>query len=188
MNAFDPIPHVYTMDGVRVPSVTQIVNHFCPPFQADQFYLDKGSAVHAALAMIALGIEFDPVDERIAGKVEAGRRFFRDCKPTVGHVEKHLFSAHFRFAGTLDLSARIDGHIVIIDWKSRLTKSVQWQLGGYAALLKEETGLDAKRGYGVQLNDDGRYQVGETYDLIRSGREFLGMFGNYNALKREGFI
>jgi hypothetical protein len=188
MNTFDPLHHVYTIDGQPVPSVTQVLSAMVPQWQPDDpWYMERGTAVHAAGALIAyddLG-EFDPV---IAPQVEACRLFYKDFRPVVRHVEEPVYSKLYRFAGTLDLGADITGKPTLIDWKGSLPKSVQWQLGAYSIAARETLGTNYKTGFGVELRNDGTYKKGETYDLVRAGREFLGFLTAFNSMKREGYI
>jgi hypothetical protein len=187
MLTFDEQAHRYTLNGRPVPSVTTVLRAVIPHFDADDWYLQRGTAVHACAALIAQGKDFD-ADPQINGQVAACRKFFADYRPTVLHVEQRVASTAYGFAGTLDLVCAVDGEVFLVDWKSTLTKTVQWQLGAYAVGLKESCGLSVKKGFGIELKADGTYKAGETYDLTRAGREFLAFLGSYNAMKREGII
>jgi hypothetical protein len=185
LNTFDPIAHAYTIDRRPVPSVTEIIGAFVPQWQASDWHLERGTAVHACAALVARKRRFQH-DPAITGQVNACRLFFADFAPVVLHVELPVFSALYQYAGTLDLVIEHDGKPCLVDWKSTLTKAVQWQLGGYAVALKESVGLTVKHGFGVELRDDGKYQKGEVYGLEKAGREFLAMRTVLGAMKREG--
>ena len=73
---FNEAAHQYTLNGHDVPSVTQVLGDVLPGWRADDWYLERGRAVHACAAMIARGEEFDH-DSVIAGQVAACRRFFQ---------------------------------------------------------------------------------------------------------------
>ena len=76
---FDAATHTYTANGKVVPSVTQIISELLPmQFKCDDWYLQRGSAVHACAAMIARGANFD-FDERISGQVAAIKKFLEKC-------------------------------------------------------------------------------------------------------------
>ena len=67
---FNDATHEYRIGGRFVPSVTQVLGDLLPCFQAGEWYLERGRAVHACAAMIAKGIAFDH-DEQIDGQVMA---------------------------------------------------------------------------------------------------------------------
>lgn len=183
---FDEARHVYTLDGRRATSVTEALS-IVPHWEASDWYLDRGTQVHSAAAYIARGIDID-FDPLIAGQVQACRAWIHDFQPKVMHVETRVASALYGYAGTLDLAIEVGGKPYLVDYKGTLSKSVQWQLGGYSVAAKEWLGISFKHGFGVELKQDGTYRTGETYDLVRAGREFLAFLGAYNSMKREGVL
>lgn len=191
MNTFDQETHTYTIAGRTVPSVTQVLNDLIPSFQADEWYLQRGTAVHACCAMIAQGKAFEH-DPQIAGQVAACRRFFAEVKPVVMDVERRMYSTRYWFAGTFDMLCDIDGKLLLIDWKASIGESLPYQLGGYSLLNEMSTGrLDVKYGAGVQLNDDGTYKMTRVYDLRSYKNGFLALLSAYNIrrackVKEEG--
>lgn len=184
---FDPTPHIYRIGGQVVPSVTEALGGIVPQWKASEWYLQRGTAVHACAALI-MRDQLQSWDPQITGQVVACQAWKRDFSPRVLHVETQVYSLAYRFAGTIDLAADIGGRLVLCDWKSTLTRSVQWQLGAYAIGMKETHGTTFREGFGIELRDHGAYQVGETYDLTRAGREFLAILGAYNCMKRERVI
>jgi len=181
---FDADAHVYRLAGKIVPSVTNVLRGVVPQWMASEWYLQRGTAVHACAALVSRGVDFD-FDPQIAGQVQACRQWFKDFQPTVLHVETRVFSQLYGFAGTFDMAIDRDGILFLVDWKASISKAIQWQLGAYAIAAKESLGITFKQGFGVELRADGKYQTGETYDLTRAGREFLAILGAYNAMKRE---
>lgn len=186
MNTFDPATHTYTIDGRVVPSVTQVLNDLLPCYQATEWHLQRGTAVHASAAMIAQGKTFD-YDPQITGQINACYRFFADVKPVVLYVEKQVYSKKFGFAGTMDLMIEsLSGFpfATIVDWKASFSASLPCQLAAYALAFEDSTPCHIKQGFGVQLNDDGTYRMSEVYDLRRYKTAFLNMLGAYNV-RRE---
>lgn len=184
---FDTETHTYAIDGRRVPSVTEIVNTVVPQFQADAYYLQRGSAVHACAALIAKGQDFT-CDPRIAGYVEAIRLFYTDFAPVPMVCEEPMYSARLRCAGTPDLLSKMHGAgLVLIDWKNSLSKAVKWQLGGYSALLREQ-GHKVKSCFGVELHENGTYKKGDTYSAADCERGFLAIYSAFSEMKKEGVI
>jgi len=188
MNAFNAETHTYSINGVTVPSVTQVLNDLIPGFQAGEWYLQRGTAIHACAAMIARGVAFEH-DPQISGQVAACRRFFAEVKPFVMHVERSLFCSRAGFAGTFDMVANVCGKIMVVDWKASISNALPYQLGGYSLLLDENAGNSLKEsgvaysvryGCGVQLNDDGTYKMTRVYDLRGYKNGFLALLSAYN--------
>lgn len=173
--------HEYRLDGARLPSVTEIISDLIPGFQAGEWYLERGTAVHACAAMIAQGQEFE-YDPQISGQVAACRRFFAEVKPLVMEVEYRVHSRPYQFAGTLDMLALIDGLPAVVDWKAHVDQRCGWQLAAYAMCLP---GPQIKIGYGVQLNEDGTYKM-TPFKLAPYAREFLAMRAVFGIRERMG--
>ncbi len=192
MNTFDAATHSYTIDGRKVPSVTQVLNDLIPGFKAGEWYLNRGQAVHACAALIAQGVAFDH-DPAIDGQVRAVRRFFAEVKPTVIAVEKQVYSARYQYAGTLDLLIHTDIGGCLIDWKSTLGPSVGYQLAAYSQALtetKSAAGTNAcvapRTGYGVEIHEDGTYKMSAGYDLRHFRQGWLSLLTVYNIRRKAG--
>lgn len=186
MNTFDAETHTYMIDGRPVPSVTQVLSDLMPGWKASEWYLNRGTAVHACAAMIAKGVDFD-YDPLIEGQVTACKRFFSEVKPYMlyGMTETRFWSSKYKFAGTLDLAAIVSYKTCIIDWKASFATALPYQLAAYSILVQEclqEGGIN--HGFGVQLNDDGTYRMSEVFDLRRYKQGFLALLSAYN-IRRE---
>ena len=180
---FDPIKHIYRLDGKIIPSVTQILNELVPiQYKAGDWYLQRGRAVHAAAAFIARGIDFD-FNEQIAGQVAAIRKFFAEVKPDVKFAEERVSSRLYRFAGTLDLYAKIKNRYCLIDYKSSISvEHIGLQLAGYAITFNREV----ISGIGVAIKEDGTYSMTEPIRLHHYEREFLALRATYAVRERLG--
>lgn len=193
MNTFDATTHTYKIDGGAVPSVTQVLSDLLPGWQASEWYLQRGTAVHACCAMIARGVAFTH-DPAIDGQVMACRRFFREVRPRVlvGTTERSLFSTRYKFGGTMDLAALIGKDRTIIDWKASFGAALPYQLAAYSILYQEVfRGCVINRGVGVQLNEDGTYKMSQVYDLRNYKYGFLALLSAYKIrlackVKEEG--
>lgn len=176
---FDEATHTYTIDRKPVPSVTQVLSDLLPSWQASEWHLQRGQAVHACAAMIALGQDFD-FDPQIEGQVIACRKFFAEMNPAVIDVEKELYSEQYRYAGTMDMLCRLGRYTVVLDWKASFSASLPYQLGGYAIIA------NVSHGVGVQLLEDGTYRMSEIYGLRRYKTGFLALLSAYNIRKECG--
>jgi hypothetical protein len=182
---FDAATHTYALNGIRLPSVTGIVNAVLQPdySYADEWHMERGQAVHKAAELIGLGKHLAPVCDAIAGRVEAVRKWYADHPGfAVTAVERRVHTQSY--AGTLDLWGEESGKHILLDWKCGPHVTTCWQLGGYAHALKSETGIEVRRGRGVTLNDDGTYTETEDYDLRRYATEFQWVLGVYR-IKQE---
>ena len=179
-NRFDQASHSYSISGVEVPSVTRILREVLPEAFRDamQYYMDKGTAVHACAAMIAQGRSFT-CDPEIELPVSACRKFFQDMKPVVQSVEQQGYSTLYQFAGTKDCFALIDKKLTILDWKSKKSEIAEIQLGGYGLLTPTAT-----HGMVVELGADGKYKRSEHFKLDRKKNEFLAVRSVYSIKQR----
>ena len=172
-NTYDPETHTYRIDGVAVPSVTQIVdvitaserNAINPAVLAQA--ARRGTLVHEYTESIDYGIPLDEieVEPALAGYVQAWLRFKRDWLFTPLHIEKPLYGEVGGYAGRIDRIGTIAGHLGIVDVKTtssfdRLAKiALACQLQGYYGLCLENLmpPIDFLRG--VQLKNNGTYTV-----------------------------
>ncbi|GIU74786.1 MAG: hypothetical protein KatS3mg004_1873 [Bryobacteraceae bacterium] len=172
---FDAAAHSYTIDGRQVPSVTQVleavglINYSHIPWGTRQMALDRGRAVHEAIALDLEGdLDDESADEAgILGYVEAARsaRAALGILVPIAHEER-VYHRQLDYAGTLDL--RVDG--LILDWKTNQAEYwVRFQLAAYAAALSSmclrsgQTHWSAGivRRICVELHEDGTYRLME---------------------------
>jgi hypothetical protein len=184
---FDASTHQYTVDGRRVPHVTAVLNDLIPCFRADDWYLERGRAVHACAALIAEGKAFSN-DPQIDGQVSACRRWFSDFKPTVIGVEIVVASRRYQYAGTADMCCSITGStkLIVVDWKASISKSLPYQLAAYSLAFREMGHVIVNNGVGVQLSDDGSYKMTDIYDLRKYEQKWLGLLTAYNVRRECG--
>lgn len=173
----------YQIDGRPVPSVTEIIRELFPCWQADEWHLQRGTAMHACCALIAQGKEFtfDPVLE---GRITACRKWFAAFKPEVLEVEAARTITLHQFGGRPDLICRIAEHEYVVDWKSTLNKEVELQLGGYSILSR------CQHGMAVELRDDGTYKI-QAYDkraMHLARNTFLACHVVYGIKQKWGMI
>jgi hypothetical protein len=181
---FDKDSHQYYIDDRPVPSVTQILGEVLSgaTWKASEWHMQRGTAVHACMALLAQSKCFD-YDIEIDGQVTAGRRFFAEIDPRVLYVEQRYYCDAYQFAGTVDLIAVLKNKITIIDWKSALSPIAEIQIGGYGLLYPQAT-----HGMVVALQEDGNYKCGQIFKLERKKAEFLACLSVYNLMKRLGLI
>lgn len=178
---FNADNHTYWLGDRRLSSVTEVISRVAPHRDVDDWYLQRGAAVHAAIQLELRGeLDWSTVDERIKGRVEASLAFIRDEQIEPEIIETPMCSRRYHFAGTVDVFCECR---TIIDWKGSLAPQVEPQLGGYALLL-EEYGTPAGLAVAVETRDDGSYKCRwlKAAELRRAKSTFLGMLTTYNWL------
>lgn len=185
--SFDEEKHLYTLDGVAIPYVTQIIKATVGiAWEADEWYLNRGRAVHACAEMVARGVSFE-CDERIRGHVEALRAWFRDNWPIVHLCEQPMASRLYQFGARPDLIATLGKDLVVVDWKNSLDRErALLQLGAYAIAAAESAGFDITKGLAVELSETGKYRQTGLMDLRRARNEFLALRTTYAIRERVG--
>lgn len=184
---FNAERHEYTIDGRRVPYVTQVLADLVPGWRASDWFMQRGRAVHACAALIAQGKEFT-ADERIKGQVSACRKFFAHIQPKVKGIEVQVYSSKLQYAGTADLIAKIPGRFVVADYKATLTETVPLQCAAYAIAYEEQGGERVSYGMGVELHENGTYRLSDIYDLRRYKSEWVAMLTTYRVRERLGCL
>lgn len=177
MNSFDEATHIYRIDGVEVPSVTQICSILtASKYTGNQSIIDaaraRGTAVHELCEAYDYGT-LEEVPTELAGYVKAWMDFCRDYRPEWLYIEHQLYSHRLGFAGTCDRIGVIDGKTRVVDIKTttsmdRLSKlALVEQLAGYELLAQENAlPVDGYYSMGVQLKKDGSYTVHEIKTLV----------------------
>lgn len=158
---FDPEKHEYRLDGRRVPGVTETIGAIAPHREVGDWYIERGAAVHAAVALALQG-QLDPasVDPRIQGRVDAVMKFLGDTGLACVAQERPMVSKRYRFAGTMDyLGETSTGDRILCDWKGSLAPQVEIQMGAYNLLLAESQWKKCDRAVAVETHDDGTYKA-----------------------------
>ena len=186
---FNEEDHTYTIDGCPVPPVTHVIkNTVGTGWEASPWYLQRGKAIHACAAFIAQGIDFK-FDERLAPYVAALKKFFKEIHPEVYGQEIRVGSSLYQFAGTLDLNCKISTNNCLIDWKHSIDKHrIPLQLGGYSLAFKETFGKEINYGFGVEIRENGTYNMTKIIDLHIPRNEFLALRTTYRIKERCGEI
>lgn len=153
----------YTKDGKRCPGVTTIVSRFKDAgglihWAWQQGYdgidyrqkrdeaADAGHLAHDFIECDIHGRELpdtsknDPELVKLALKaLEAFRDWKSQVKLEIIETETPLVSERYRFGGTFDALARVNGKIVLLDWKTSNAVYSDYiaQVGAYGELLME---------------------------------------------------
>lgn len=163
---FDETAHQYYLEGMAVPSVTQLVSPLGDDLDAEleltmEAAADRGVTMHGYIAHRLGGGE--PEEFELPGQyqpyADAVELFLGEHKVVPMLIETAL--AGEGYAGTPDLVGEFDGTFSILDWKfvSQLCKAkVGAQLFGYRELC-EANGIYPEKLYAVQFLRDGTYRL-----------------------------
>lgn len=179
---FDEETHTYTVDGVVVPSVTQI----CEPITAGKYppsgvveqAARRGSRIHELCALYDMDALPDEFEGDLLPYVQAWANFCRDYSPEWLYIEKPMYCGitikaadHYEeriVAGTLDRLGVVGGKTVVVDIKTaqsldRPAKiALACQLAAYAELARRSALLPPfvrQDHFGVQLLKTGTYRI-----------------------------
>ncbi len=186
--AFDPESHVYTLDGLVVPSVTQVLQGagLVDFSHVSKGVLDRasafGTAAHMATALEdEKSLDIFSMDPELQGPVDAWNKFKQDIGFIPEIIEIPLYSDKYKFAGTPDRFGMIDKDKVLVDIKTgAMTKATAIQTAGYEILAPYKI----KRRIGVQLLMDGTYKVHE-YKEKSDKAVFLSALNIFNYKRRS---
>lgn len=130
MLEFEPINHVYTLDGIQIPSVSEILRFASKELyantsvQAMEIAADRGTRVHAATEALDRYGTAD-IDPDIEPYVRAYAKFLRDNDIRWESIEEHVVGrdekGNGEYAGTLDRFGIVNKTWTLMDIKTTKT-------------------------------------------------------------------
>lgn len=173
---FDEPTHTYTLDGVRLPSVTQVLKPLYNFAGIDPEVLrakaELGTAVHRACELL----DNDDLDEEsddgraalvpIAGYLAGYKLFKAEKRLSIIANEKRMHHPVHRYAGQIDRSYAMGGHVWDVDLKSTVSMSpiVGLQTAAYTEMFRAHGRKNPARRGALQLFPEGRYKLHEFTD------------------------
>jgi hypothetical protein len=157
---FEPVAHTYKMDGVHVPSVTQVLqiledfSGIAPHIlEAARLF---GSHVHDAVALDIRGrLDWANLDVALVRYVQGWRNFKADSGFVTLASEAVVGHRVHRYAGKLDLRGVLNKRRSLIDVKSgQLPRTVGPQTAAYNEGGHDTHGIKCERRYCLQLNPE----------------------------------
>lgn len=177
---FDAASHVYTLDGMVLPSVTTILGAVYPELwqYCGDFAKERGSHVHEAIDLYLGGdLDEDFLSPSIEGYVRAAKAAIAEIGIEIEGHELRMASRSLGIAGTADIVGTIKRgtkpRLAIVDWG---TGDKGWagglQTSAYAALYQEQTSLPVSLRFAIHLKADGQFTPHE-YKSREDFPEFL---------------
>jgi len=188
--SFDEPTHTYSLNGQNVPNVTSVLNDLLPCWQADDWYLQRGKAVHACAAMIGKGIEFN-YDSQIEGQVKAIKKFWQEIKPQPIAIEEKCASVKYGYACTPDLIAvtTYSKRKFVFEYKASFSVSLPYQMVAQSIAWAESNKTkELTHGMGIEIHQDGNYKLSGMYDLRKYKAGWLALLGAYRIRVKHGII
>lgn len=172
--------HRYFLDGVEVPSVTQVLEPLTDYSHVPPAILEHarqiGTAVHRACELLDRDdLVVESLDPRLVGYVAAWRRFKEETGFVIEFNETQVFSRIYHCAGTLDRIGLLRGvagkprALVEIKTTADFMPAFGPQTAGYHMMVPESGLMDkrtaaAMRRWAVQLREDGSYRIEQYFD------------------------
>lgn len=167
---FDESNHVYRVDGVVYPSVTQILESAGLPdlsrVPADilEWKADIGRKVHKAIEFDDDGdLDFDFLPVELRPYVEAYRKFKTESGFEPLAAEEPIFHPVYKYPGKPDRIGLLNGRIVLIDYKTGMIdlKCVGPQTAAYKKAWDEvhQRKDQIVRRFALKLSNDGTYKL-----------------------------
>lgn len=159
---FIPETHTYRLDGAEIPGVSKIIAFagLSDMTWVSEEALKRGSYVHQALEFEDLGdLNEADLDEKLKGYLKAWRTFKADFKAEIHCVEQKVHHPIYRYGGTLDRIAKIEGHFCVIDIKSG--SPAAWhpiQTALYSMTQDAPHGPGCPRRAAVYVTPEGKYR------------------------------
>jgi hypothetical protein len=165
MFEFEPEDHSYTLDGERLPSVTQIIapltDYSSVPVGVLEYARARGEAAHRTCELWDKNdLDMDSLNPNLNGYLDAWKAFAQHFKPRWGTIETPIYSSTYRIAGTPDRTGQIDFKSVILEIKAtaELMPATGVQLSGYDLIAEEMYGSKVDELWAVQIRADGTYR------------------------------
>lgn len=200
----------YIIDGLWYPRVTRIVSIKNKPGLSNflnevgengaksisEKSAEEGTLVHQVAESIFLGEDPD-IPESIAPAMGALRSFLKAKEIEVRRedVERRIFHPEHRYAGTIDLIARINGRLGVLDIKTSqaIYRDYNLQTSAYTeALLPEFPELSTR--WILRIDQSSRCGVCGANKRIKGGREKIRppkggvACANHDWLEVEGIV
>lgn len=155
---YDDKAHSYKVEGVKVPSVTRVVDG-CFPKDLTHWALSIGQEEYDKIISEALEVGNDTHQwiedyinfghactdpgHHIFEPVKAFLKWTEEYKPEWIDAERKIYCDKYKYAGTVDAVAKINGRVCVIDFKTskKIYKPYHLQVTAYAQAIKRMDGL-----------------------------------------------
>lgn len=195
MLSFDPRIHRYTVNGLKYPSVTEVLqlagigpDYSNIPSVILEQKRDLGTFVHEACEYVDMGAEV-PDYPGADGYIQAYRNFKGDYGFEPIEAELQISHRILKYAGTIDRIGPIKNNLAVIDLKTTASIEIGYvgpQTAAYEEAYRLLTGIKKKLPrYTLQLKPDGKYKL-EQCKSKEDFQAFLSALNIYRWRERHG--
>lgn len=180
---FDEPTHEYRLDGLVIPSVTQVLSVFDSyagvPANILAEASERGTAVHKATELHDIGtLDYGELSDSLIPYLMAWQKFLEDKKPELITIEGRTYHPTMGYAGTFDREMILDKYLSVVDIKScfKMMPSTAPQTWAYMNAInahRKAKSDHVKRRYGLQLKKDGTYDLVPYRDDVNDGNDFM---------------
>jgi len=194
MIEFDEEKHEYKVDGVKYPSVTDILEHLTAPGygKVDKWVLEaakeRGTYIHEVTQDIDLGLPPEEIDDGYIGYIEAYMKFLADYEPQWDTIEEQFFCAEYGYCGTIDRTGEIDGFKCVLDIKTTASPTTDQKIAVCCQTVAYAIGIGAREAdrYALYLHKDGTYELLDCIDYeLQKGFDSENIFIRLATLHRQ---
>lgn len=175
MLEFNPENHEYKLDGIVIPSVTQILNILSDaiysgiPVSVMLAAADRGIKVHLACELWDNDmLDEEQLDPALVPYLAAWKKFKAENGFTVFNNESKVYHETYNYAGQLDRTGTFKNkaELTMVDIKARakLTAETGPQLAAYKDAFENQHGEKIKKRFAVNLKNNGKYEMKEYSD------------------------
>lgn len=174
---FKPETHTYLLDGIVIPSVSEIIRILYDYSSVSEELLKSkamlGTNIHLTLEYYDKGIlDEDSLHPLLNRYLNVWKRFIKDYNPEWLNIEYMAFNEKLKYAGTIDRVCLIGDSKYIIDIKTGIPNSAhKVQTMAYKLLLND---ANCKRmlvyltedNYKVEINKNDREDTNVFYSCL----------------------
>ena len=130
--------HEYTLGGIHIPSVSELLKPVVGEFECAPMYAERGTAVHTLTELWDTGLYIPELaDDQLMPYMMAYEDFHDQHDIEVIQLEQIVFNRELMYAGRLDRLWRIDGAEHLTDIKTgNKYKQHLFQLVAYAMAIE----------------------------------------------------
>lgn len=111
--------HEYTLQGIHIPSVTELLKPVTGEFKFAPMYAERGTAIHTLTELWDTGLYLPELaDEELTTYMMAYEDFHDQHDVEVVEMEQIVFNQNLLYAGRLDRLWKIDGKLHLTDIKT----------------------------------------------------------------------
>ena len=168
---FDEQKHLYTVDGEKMPSVTEILHPLTAKHYGEiskevlQYAAERGTAVHEVCEDIDNGFTELEIAEEWEGYVDAYWQFLQDYEPEWLGIEEMVYHEGSGYCGRVDRWGILNGKRCVLDIKTTSAPTKANYMAGACQTIAYGNALkNIEKGFLLYLKKDGTYRLVDTVE------------------------